>query len=194
MEKNKFTKEEEAKISKLLSKNLAPEYLSYRVAFGRNSVVYVEGWTIISLANQIFGFNKWSSSILRMEVDYCDHIDGKYSIGISCTTRITLFDGSYREDVGFGSCENQRMKSHAFEIARKAASTDALKRALRLFGNALGNCCYNKDFIKEVNKIEKKARDITTAKDLYRRENNMKNKDLSDDLDVSCDLEDCFFE
>lgn len=201
MTRDEFTKEEEARMSKLLSKKLAPEYISYRTGFGRGMIAYVEGWTIISLANQIFGFNGWSSSITRMEIDYCDLVDGKYNIGITCTTRVTLKDGSSREDVGFGSSENQRNKSQAYEKARKEASTDALKRALRLFGNALGNCCYDKEFISTLNKIEKKEREIITAKDLYRRENNVrqdtksikKNKieitEVEEDIDVSCDLD-----
>ncbi|KAF9761866.1 DNA repair and recombination protein rti1 [Nosema granulosis] len=199
MPKHEFTKEEDSRISKLLSKKLAPEYISYRTGFGRGMVAYVEGWTIISLANQIFGFNGWSSSITRMGIDYCDLIDGKFNVGITCTTRITLKDGSSREDVGFGSSENQRSKSQAYEKARKEASTDALKRALRLFGNALGNCCYDKEFINTLNKIEKKERDIITAKDLYRRENNIKqehkhlkkskSRDVDEEIDVSCDID-----
>jgi recombination DNA repair RAD52 pathway protein len=33
-------------------------------------MVYVEGHTIINLANKLFGFNGWSSEIKRMETDY----------------------------------------------------------------------------------------------------------------------------
>lgn len=192
MSKDKFKEDEEKEISKLLNKRLAPEYISYRTGFGKSMVAYVEGWTIISLANQIFGFNGWSSTITSMTQDYCDVVDGKYCVGISCTVRITLKDGTYREDVGFGSSESQRLKSQAFEKAKKEASTDALKRALRLFGNALGNCCYDKGFLNTINKIEKKERDIITAKDLYRRENNIKNKSKpsdEDEIDVSCDMD-----
>ncbi|WUR02872.1 DNA repair and recombination protein RAD52 (RAD52) [Vairimorpha necatrix] len=170
-EKN-FDSDEKSRISKLLNKKLAPEYISYRQGFNRTVVPYVEGWTVISLANQIFGFNGWSSQIIKMEIDYCDENDNKWCIGISCIVRISLKDGTSKEDVGFGSSENQRRKSEAYEKARKEAVTDALKRALRQYGNSLGNCCYDKNFINSVKKIEKKERDYINAKDLYRKENN----------------------
>lgn len=177
----KFTSDEKTKISKLLNKKLAPEYISYRQGFNRIMVPYVEGWTVISLANQIFGFDGWSSQIVKMDVDYCDVSDSKWNIGISCIVRISLKDGTHKEDVGFGSSENQRRKSEAFEKAKKESATDALKRALRQFGNSLGNCCYDKDFINTVKKIEKKERDFVNAKDLYRQENNVVKKEEEKD-------------
>lgn len=180
----KFTTDEKNKISKLLNKKLAPEYISYRQGFGRMMVPYVEGWTVISLANQIFGFDGWSSQIIKMEIDYCDVMDAKWNIGISCIVRISLKDGTHKEDVGFGSSENQKRKSDAFEKAKKESATDALKRALRQYGNSLGNCCYDKDFINTVKKIEKKERDFVSAKDLYRQENNItKKEDEKDSMD-----------
>lgn len=171
---NKLSIEEQTRISKLLSKKLASEYISYRQGFGKMMVPYIEGWTVISLANQIFGYDGWSSQIIKMEPDYCDVIDHKYNLGISCVVRITLKNGIFREDVGFGSSENQRRKSDAYEKARKEASTDALKRAFRQFGNSLGNCCYDKEFIQKLKKFEKKEKEIISAKDLYRQENNCK--------------------
>lgn len=38
--------------------------------------------------------------------------------------------------------------------AQKEAVTDALKRALKGFGNVLGLCIYDKDFNKEIAKIK----------------------------------------
>lgn len=37
--------------------------------------------------------------------------------------------------------------------AQKEAITDGTKRALRSFGNMLGNCLYDKDYTKEVVKM-----------------------------------------
>ncbi|EEQ82846.1 hypothetical protein NCER_100386 [Vairimorpha ceranae BRL01] len=189
-EKN-FTSEEKVRISKLLNKKLAPEYISYRQGFGKTNVPYVEGWTVISLANQIFGFNGWNSQIIKMEIDYCDNQDSKWNIGISCVVRISLKDGTHKEDIGYGSSENQRRKCEAFEKAKKEAVTDALKRALRQYGNSLGNCCYDKEFINNVRKIEKKARGFVSAKDLYRHENNIiaNNKSLNKQDEDSADFE-----
>jgi DNA recombination protein Rad52 len=57
------------------------------------------------------------------------------------------------QDVGYGHIENCKGKAAAFEKAKKEATTDALKRALRNFGNVLGNCIYDKDYISKVTKV-----------------------------------------
>jgi len=40
----------------------------------------------------------------------------------------------------------------AIEKAKKEAVSDALKRALRQFGHALGNCVYDKEHVRKVRK------------------------------------------
>ena len=47
-------------------------------------------------------------------------------------------------DVGCGISENTRNKHEAIKKAKKDAVTDARKRALRIFGNGLGNCVRDK--------------------------------------------------
>ncbi len=42
----------------------------------------------------------------------------------------------------------------AFEKAKKEGTTDALKRTLRSFGNVLGNCIYDQDYVKQVTKLK----------------------------------------
>ncbi|KAI9879985.1 MAG: DNA repair protein rad52 [Pleopsidium flavum] len=68
--------------------------------------------------------------------------------------RVTLRDGTYHEDVGYGHIENCKGKAAAFEKAKKEGTTDALKRALRNFGNILGNCVYDKEYLAKVTKIK----------------------------------------
>lgn len=58
------------------------------------------------------------------------------------------------QDIGYGHIENCKGKAAAFEKAKKEAATDALKRALRNFGNVLGNCLYDKDYLQKVTKIK----------------------------------------
>lgn len=58
------------------------------------------------------------------------------------------------QDIGYGHIENCKGKAAAFEKAKKEAATDALKRALRNFGNVLGNCLYDKDYLQRVTKIK----------------------------------------
>ncbi|KAG1125466.1 hypothetical protein G6F42_008693 [Rhizopus arrhizus] len=57
------------------------------------------------------------------------------------------------KDIGYGSSENTKSKAIAFEKARKQAVTDATKRALRNFGNALGNCIYDKVYLNGIGRM-----------------------------------------
>lgn len=137
------------RIAGLLKKSLSSEFLSVRPGASRNELTYIEGWVAVELANGIFGFDGWSSEIRDIKEEYCNTVDGKTSVAYSCVCRVTLKNGVYREDIGFGSAENQKQKNSAVEKAKKTASTDALKRALRLFGRALGNCLYDRKYLNE---------------------------------------------
>lgn len=75
-------------------------------------------------------------------------------MGISVIMRVTLRDGTFHEDLGYGHIENCKGKAAAFEKAKKEATTDALKRALRQFGNVLGNCIYDKQYLAKVTKMK----------------------------------------
>lgn len=78
----------------------------------------------------------------------------KVNLGLSVVVRVTLRDGTYHEDVGYGHIENCKGKAAAFEKAKKEGTTDALKRALRHFGNVLGNCIYDKTYLSKVTKMK----------------------------------------
>ena len=58
------------------------------------------------------------------------------------------------KDIGYGQTENCKGKAAAFEKAKKEGTTDALKRTLRNFGNVLGNCIYDKDYLAKVSKVK----------------------------------------
>lgn len=153
-EMRKWTGPQSHSVGKRLNKNLGPEFVSYRPAPGGGRVAYLEGWKAINLANDTFGFNGWSTEIRTLTVDYCDELPGgRYSVGVSSTVRVTLKDGTYHEDVGFGHIENAKMKYMAFDKCRKEATTDGIKRTLRQFGNALGNCLYNQSYTKQVSRL-----------------------------------------
>ena len=116
---------------------------------------YLGAEKIIQIANEVFGFNGWSTSIRDTTIDYVDiDKDGRVSMGLSVIMRVTLRDGTYHEDVGYGMISNCSGKGAAFEKTKKEAATDAMKRALRNFGNVLGNCLYDKDYLKKVVKIK----------------------------------------
>ncbi|KGQ05325.1 hypothetical protein BB8028_0004g03720 [Beauveria bassiana] len=153
---SEWTAKEIATISVRLDKQLGPEYISSRAGPGGTRVHYLTAEKCINLANEIFGFNGWSSSIQNIQVDFADENPQtqRVNIGLSVIVRITLRDGTYHEDIGYGSIENARGKAMAFEKAKKEGTTDALKRTLRSFGNVLGNCIYDQDYVKQVTKLK----------------------------------------
>ena len=165
-----------ASLQAKLNQKLGPEYISTRPGGNGMKLTYTEGWKVINLANEVFGFNGWSTTVVNVTCDFADYDANtqRHTIGIAAVVRVTLRDGVYHEDVGYGMMENSKSKGAAFDKVsyvcsmllemfggqqrrtqcRKEAVTDALKRALRNFGNLLGNCLYDKEYTKEIQKIK----------------------------------------
>ncbi|ONH76003.1 DNA repair and recombination protein rad22 [Pichia kudriavzevii] len=150
-----YTPKELEAIRVALNRKLGPEYISKRKGPGYNSVQYLEGWKAINLANEIFGPTGWNTELREFKVDYIDERNGAISLGLSCIVRVILKDGTFHEDVGYGSIENCKGKAMAFDKCKKEAFTDGMKRALRQFGNALGNCLYDKEFLQQITKVSR---------------------------------------
>lgn len=107
---------------------------------------YLEGWFVIQEANRIFGHGGWS-----YEIDLTQNalVEGKdrngkpqWQAAYTCVCTLHV-DTVYRQDVGFGSGFAATI-GDAIEGATKEAATDALKRALRTFGNPFGLALYDK--------------------------------------------------
>ncbi|XP_077325050.1 DNA repair protein RAD52 homolog isoform X4 [Lithobates pipiens] len=152
---HKYTAEEYQAIQNALRQKLGPEYISSRQAGGGQKVCYIEGHRVISLANEMFGYNGWSHSITQQNVDFVDLSNGKFYVGVCAFVKVQLKDGSFHEDVGYGVSEGLKSKALSLEKARKEAVTDGLKRALKCFGNSLGNCIMDKNYLRAVNKLPK---------------------------------------
>ena len=141
----------------------------------------------MDLANEIFGFNGWSTSVTSLDVDYVrvtsadSQLDihpetGKCNCGVSAIVRITLRDGTYHEDVGYGHTEGIRGKHAALEKCKKEAITDSIKRGLKTFGRLLGyvavlftcrNCLYDRQYARDVLKMPVPSMPLQ-ASDLHR--------------------------
>lgn len=57
-------------ISKKLSRELDPKYISSRMGPRGVRLFYLEGWRIVEAANEVFGFNGWSHSVVDLKIDY----------------------------------------------------------------------------------------------------------------------------
>lgn len=60
-----YTPDEQQRIQELLNSKLGREHLATRQGPGGSKLTYVEGNVALELANEVFGFNGWSRSILK---------------------------------------------------------------------------------------------------------------------------------
>jgi len=100
-----------------LDQKLGPEYISQRQGpRGGSKLTYAEGWKIINLANEVFGFNGWSSSLVNVTTDFVDRSEsGRYNVGVTAVVRVTLREGVYHEDIGYGTADNSPSKGQALD-------------------------------------------------------------------------------
>jgi DNA repair and recombination protein RAD52 len=107
---------------------------------------YVDGLHVIREANRIFGFGGWSYRITRLEmVSRVTTAKPQIRVGYMATVVVTV-DGVEREGSAVGSgMVGPDNEADAHESAIKEAETDAMKRALRSFGNTFGLALYDKD-------------------------------------------------
>ena len=116
---------------------------------GNISLSYIEAHDVIETANRIFGYGNWSYTITKLEqVSQEQNHNQNVVICYKAVVRVIACDISHtkeiaREDVGFGTGIAKTL-SDAHEGAAKEAVTDALKRAMRTFGNQFGNSLYDK--------------------------------------------------
>lgn len=107
---------------------------------------YIEGWHAINELNRVFGFDGWSYTIelTRDALEQGKDSKGQpqWQAAYTCVCTLTAA-GVTRQDVGFGS-GFAKMVGDAIEGATKEAATDALKRAVRTFGNIFGLALYDK--------------------------------------------------
>ncbi len=151
--------EKEKSVKEKLACSITKDDVSSRKQ-GKVNLTYIESHKAIRNANEVFGFDGWSSELVSLEqvcsnsYDIADWKDGVkvgtkpgFKVGYEARVKIVAnIDGTTvtREDVGFGSgiagdlCD-------AVEGANKEAVSDAEKRALRKFGDMFALCLYDKD-------------------------------------------------
>lgn len=135
------------KASRELSAKLDPRHVKPAKDYGPKGD-YIEGWHAMAEANRIFGFDGWdyrvvSTTCVANEPRKIGK-QGKDGWGVSYIATVLVLVGQVRrEDVGAGHGYDVDL-GLAHESAIKEAVTDALKRALRSFGNPFGLALYDK--------------------------------------------------
>ena len=102
-----------------------------RKGAGGRKLDYISGEHAIAEANRIFGFDGWSCETIHMEC--------VKESPITYIARVRVKAGGVTRE-GWGGDS-----SHDHEMAVKGAETDAIKRALRTFGNQFGLPLYDKE-------------------------------------------------
>ena len=116
---------------------------------GNINLSYLEGFDIIETANKIFGHGNWDYSITSLEqVSQELNHNQNNVICYKAIINVVIHDIQHskhisREDVGFGTGIAKTL-AEAHEGGAKEAVTDAIKRAMRSFGNQFGNSLYDK--------------------------------------------------
>jgi DNA recombination protein Rad52 len=72
---------------------------------------------LLSPHNHVVRFNGWSSSVVNLTTDFIDSSEEskRYSVGVTALVRVTLRDGVFHEDVGYGMLENSKSKGAALD-------------------------------------------------------------------------------
>ena len=127
---------------KILEEKLNASNVATRSQGGMN-LSYIESHHAIREANRAFGFDGWDYEIVELsKVSEEKNTNGNNVIGYIARVRVRVGD-IIREDVGFGSGIS-KMLADAHEGATKEAVSDAMKRALRTFGDIFGLALYDK--------------------------------------------------
>ena len=134
------------RVTEALAQPLDPQLVSQRKGRGGRKFDYVEGHTAIDQANRIFGFGGWGYDLIGdvslRPIEQTDSRTGEVTstAAYAAVVRVTVPGAPSRTDVGFQPVSDESPEGH--ETAFKGAVTDALKRALRSFGDRFGNGLY----------------------------------------------------
>lgn len=129
------------KVVEQLSKPLDPSLIAARKGRAGRTFPYLEGHAAIAQANRVFGYGGWGYEIVG-EVA-CHEVrvgSDKFSPVYCATVRVQVPGVPSRTDVGCQAVAEDTAEGH--DTAYKGAVTDALKRALRSFGDQFGNALY----------------------------------------------------
>ncbi|EGW35681.1 uncharacterized protein SPAPADRAFT_48649 [Spathaspora passalidarum NRRL Y-27907] len=106
------------------------ELLETRQYFGRSGLNSVAAHMIYGLANDVFGFNGWSTTILDCVFADFNEEPEKFSAKCTVKLRITLRSGATMEHYGTGEAVNLPHKYMCYSKCKKQAVTAATRNAI----------------------------------------------------------------
>ena len=134
------------RVSTGLAQPLDPALVSSRRGRAGRTYPYLEGHVAIAEANRVFGHGGWGYEVVGdvnlRDIQMVDAKTGEVrtSHAYAATVRVDVPGAPSHTDVGFRAVNDDTVEGH--DTAYKGAVTDALKRALRSFGDQFGNALY----------------------------------------------------
>lgn len=160
------------KMATIIKKLDAPINKDFVLTRAHDKLSYIPGYIAIEQANRIFGYFGWGYEITKQpELIKEQDINGDAAWSYTCTVRSWVYKNNCpdcpnpqkieREDVGFADVTFTKVYPEKdksgkptgrkvggkpqLEVAFKGCVTDALKRALRGWGNQFGNSLYDRE-------------------------------------------------
>lgn len=151
--KTGFSAQQQEQLGTALTKDRA--VIHTRKGDNSRDLEYLEGHTVISQLNRIFGFDGWGYSIDDRGVDeYTDGpAEGWYALFWAQVT-LQVTGSGCRTDIGRqeirNTFKNNKLNNNVRNVDQRslgitACVTDALKRAARTYGEQFGNGLYDSD-------------------------------------------------
>jgi hypothetical protein len=103
---------------------------------------YVSAHYVIKTANRIFGPDGWKHEVITQKIEHQGQRGNNAVVVVRCIVRVYAI-GTHHDGTGVGLGEMPQLGG-AMELALKSSETDAIKRALKNFGDVLGLALYEK--------------------------------------------------
>jgi DNA recombination protein Rad52 len=139
-----------------LGGDLDPSRVFTREGPGGKPLSYVKAHDAIKTANEIFGYGGWGYRVVEQERIGETAVTSKYNkpgwhVAYRCVVELTVAGCVPTSGTGYGDGVEYTptARATACELALKESESDALKRALRNFGNQFGLSLYMNDEEKQ---------------------------------------------
>lgn len=116
---------------------------------GNGKLKYLKADDVIGVANEIFGYGRWGYKVVaREDHEVSDPKKGPVHI-YTADIELSVVGCPFTFPGDGVGVVNKPFTVEMHEKARKEATSDALKRALRHYGDQFGLCLYNEDDMVE---------------------------------------------
>lgn len=143
-----------------LNEELDPNSIRKRDGAGKKQLEYLPGHVVEANANRVFNYNWHKQTLVMEKILEREYKKNMFEVAYKSKVEVSAFiDGQWitRQGTGAGNGQSYDIFS-CHELAMKEAETDAMKRALKSFGNQFGLELYDKDADLNATDFERAAK------------------------------------